>query len=134
VPCTLDRMGQGQCTQHSIQVVPNPLNDPALTIFASKPRMQYGANVSGGREGFTYYFSADYEDATGPIHLPAVMADELREQLGGGKPLDSQLEPNHLGQLNLRANVAANVPDQATVHVGVGYPPNQAPQEASGTP
>lgn len=132
--CTLYRMGQGQCTQDSVQVIPNPLNDPDLSIFAPKPRMQYGANVSGGREGFSYYFSADYEDATGPIHLPAAMVDELREQLGGGEPLESQLEPNHLGKLNLRANVVANVTDNATVRVDVGYTQSETRQMAFGNP
>ena len=132
--CTLYRMGQGQCEQEEITLVPNPLNDRDLTIFGSKPRMQYGANVSGGSQSFRYYFSGDFEDATGPIQLPSAMIDELEERLGSEKPLDSQLEPNHLGRLNLRANVAANVAENATVRVDVGYTQSDTRQMAFGNP
>jgi len=132
--CTLYRVGQGQCAQDSVSVIPNPLNNPDLTIFAPKPRMQYGANVSGGNQAFSYFFSADYEDATGPIHLPTSMVDELRDKLGGGKPLASQLEPNHLGKLNLRANVVTQLSEDATVRLDMGYTQSETRQMAFGNP
>src|SRR5690606_22333092 len=85
-------------------------------------------------EGFSYYFSVDYEDATGPIALPAIMRDELEEQLGGGKPLKSQLEPNRMDRLNLRANVVTNLTENATARVDVGYTQSETLQMAFGNP
>lgn len=132
--CTLRNVALGSCTQDSVTVIPNPLNDSELTIFGAKPTWQYGANVSGGSEELRYYFSADFEEATGPIRMPAGMMDELREQLGGGKPLKSQLEPNNLSKINLSANVVANIGKKATIRFNTGYTNNEVRQLSVGNP
>jgi TonB-linked SusC/RagA family outer membrane protein len=128
--CTLRNRALGNCAQDSVTAIPNPLNDPELTIFGVKPRWEYGANVSGGREDLRYYFSADFEDATGPLRLPRVMAEELQERLGGGKPPEAQLEPNRFDKLNLRANISTRLRETLDIRLNVGYTQSATRQTA----
>lgn len=132
--CTLRLVAAGTCTQDSVTYIQNPLNDPELTIFGPKPTWQYGANVSGGSEQLRYYFSADFEEATSPMRMPPVFVDELKEQMGGGKPLKSQLEPNTLDKINLAANVTAHLGERATIRFNAGYTNNRVRQLSVGNP
>lgn len=119
--CTLRNVSLGSCAQDSVTVIPNPFDDPDLTIFAAKPRWEYGLNVSGGSEQLRYYFSADFDEATGPIRLPPGMARQWREQRGGAKLPTEYLEPNREERLNLRANVFATLGETATLRVNAAY-------------
>jgi TonB-linked SusC/RagA family outer membrane protein len=132
--CTLQRQGQGLCAQDSVTVIPNPLNDPELTIFGPKPQWEYGASVAGGNDVLRYFFSADFEEATGPVRLPSAMVDELKERVGGGTIPKSQLEPITMDRLNLRANVSADLGERATVRVNLGYTQGETLQMAFGNP
>jgi TonB-linked SusC/RagA family outer membrane protein len=131
--CTLANVARGSCMQDSVTVIPNPLNNEELTIFGAKPTWQYGTNVSGGTEDLRYYFSADFEEATGPMRMPAALVDELKEQ-SGGKPLKSQLEPNALSKVNLAANLTANLGKTATIRFNTGYTKNEVRQLSVGNP
>ena len=102
--CGLWAQSLGSCTQDSVVTVRNPLNDPALTIFSSKPRWEYGANASGGRQDFRYYLAGDFENATGPLQMPSALAESLAVRRGTRLP-DEQREPNAFTKMNLRANV-----------------------------
>ena len=119
--CTLYSVSLGICTQDSVTVIPNPYDDPDLTIFASKPRWEYGVNVSGGSDALRYYFSADFDEATGPIQLPPSMAKQWREERGGAKLPAEYREPNREERLNLRANVVAILGAAATLRVNAAY-------------
>ncbi|HKT58955.1 MAG TPA: TonB-dependent receptor, partial [Gemmatimonadales bacterium] len=119
--CTLPQVAQGFCTQDSITVLPNPLRDPALTLFSSKPSWEYGANVSGGRQDLRYYFSGDFERAMGPVQLPPAIADSVAKARGLGEVPDDQLEPNALTRANLRANATAMLGEEAELRVAAGY-------------
>lgn len=119
--CPLGNVALGSCTQDSVTVVPNPLNDPELTILAAKPRFEYGANVSGGGESIGYYFSADIEDATGPVRMPAGLIEAIEEQRGLSELPEEQLEPNSFTKLNLRSNIDANLGGTANIRVATGY-------------
>ncbi len=119
--CTLRNVSLGSCAQDSVSVLANPYDDPDLTIFGSKPRWEYGMNVSGGSEQLRYYFSADFDEATGPIQLPPAMAKQWREERGGAKLPAEYLEPNRDERLNLRANVVAILGDAATLRVNAAY-------------
>jgi TonB-linked SusC/RagA family outer membrane protein len=132
--CSLYFQSQGFCSQDSVTVIPNPLNNSRNTILSSSPRWEYGANVSGGKEDLRYYFSADFEEAAGPVQLPAYMVTELRERLGGGKALESQLEPNRFDKLNLRANITAGLGENATIQLNMGYTQNSTRQLAAANP
>ncbi len=119
--CTLSSLAFGSCTrQDSITVLPNPLNDPKLTLFASKPSYEYGVNVAGGREDLRYYFSGDFEDATGPIQMPRALAEQLQQQRGLPELPEEWREPNTLTKLNLRSNVKA-VGERADVLISAAY-------------
>jgi TonB-linked SusC/RagA family outer membrane protein len=119
--CFLRGVASGDCVQDSVTVIPNPLNDPALTIFSSKPRWEYGANVAGGGQDLRYYFSADFEDATGPVQLPASMIDQVKARRGVGELPKELLEPNAFTNLNLRTTVSANLGRRAELRTTVGY-------------
>lgn len=132
--CTLYSLAAGYCAQQdSVTFIPNPLNNEELTIFGPKPTWQYGANVSGGTETLRYYFSADFEDATGPVRMPTALVDILKERTNG-KPLKSQLEPNTLNKVNLMANVTANLGPKATLRFNAGYTNNEVRQLQAGNP
>lgn len=119
--CTLRLQSLGTCTQDSVSVVRNPLNDPQLTVFGAKPRWQYGANVSGGTDVLSYYVSVDREQAVGPMRMPAAIAKQLEERLGKGGLSKSQLEPNAYNKLNLRTNLAAKAGGTATLRININY-------------
>lgn len=119
--CSLEFVGRGFCSQDSVTVLRNPLNDPQLTIFGSKPRWEYGANVSGGSQGLRYFFAGDFERATGPLRMPPVLADSLARKRGIQGLGDEQLEPNSFLKMNFRSNVSAEVGRKVTVNVNAGY-------------
>jgi TonB-dependent SusC/RagA subfamily outer membrane receptor len=72
--CQLQYVAVGYCTRDSITTIVNPLNDARLSLFHPKPSWNYGGNVTGGSESLRYYVSADLENATGPVRLPAAIA------------------------------------------------------------
>jgi TonB-linked SusC/RagA family outer membrane protein len=113
----------GLCTQTSVSQF-SPLNDPATSPLKTGFRQQYGANVSGGTEQFTYYLSGDYENEDGVFHLPDFEADSVR-QARGFLP-DNQLRPNTLERVSVRANLGANVSADADVQANVGYTSSDA--------
>ena len=120
--CTLFWLGLGVCSQQdSITVLPNPLNDPQLSIFDSKPTWEYGANVAGGQGDLRYYFSADLQDATGPIQMPPAVASQLMQQRGLRELPDEWRNPNTSSRLGLRSNVTAALSDAADLRLSAGY-------------
>jgi TonB-linked SusC/RagA family outer membrane protein len=82
------------CPQDRLFAV-NPLED--RSPFQHGTRIQYGGNVSGGREGLTYYVSGELEDEEG-----------IYAANGGRK-------------YNMRANLRALVSDRVEITVGTGY-------------
>ncbi len=116
--CLLQRVATGGCTQDSVTVIGNPLNDPDLTIFASKPRWEYGANVSGGSQNFRYFFGGNLEQVTGPLRMPPAMADSISLER---QVLTEQLEPNAFSKVNLHSNVAVRFGGSTELQVNAGY-------------
>lgn len=108
----------GLCTQTSVTQF-SPLDDPFTSPLKTGFRQQYGANVSGGTEQFTYYLSGDYENEDGVYRLPRFEEDSVRETRGF--VADNQLRPNTLGRVSLRANLGANVSADADLQANVGY-------------
>lgn len=119
--CALMQLATGFCArQDSIVVVPNPLNDPALTMFGAQPRQETGLSVAGGTQGVRYYFAAGVEDAVGPVVMPRAVAEFLEEQRGSGIPEDWR-NPNTRTNLNLRTNVTVHLGKAGELSVRAGY-------------
>ncbi len=120
--CSLFWLGLGVCTQQdSVTVLPNPLNNPQLTIFGSKPSWDYGANVAGGQGDLHYYFSADLQNQTGPIQMPPTMVQQLLQQRGRSELPQEWRDPNVLTKVNLRSNITAVLSDAADLRLSAGY-------------
>ncbi len=119
--CTLAQVAQAACVQEGIRIVENPLNNPALTIFSSAPRREFGANVSGGAGGVRYFLAADLEDATGPVRMPLELIGYLQEQRGVDRLPDEHLRPNTMQKLNLRSNLGVELSSRSTAQINVGY-------------
>jgi TonB-linked SusC/RagA family outer membrane protein len=111
------------CTQTSVSQF-SPLNDRSTSPLKTGFRQQYGANVSGGTDQFTYYLSGDYENEDGVFRLPDFEADSVRD-VRGFLP-DNQLRPNTLERVSLRANLGASVSADADVQANVGYTSSDA--------
>nr|MBA3970378.1 TonB-dependent receptor plug domain-containing protein [Gemmatimonadota bacterium] len=86
----------GGCRQDSVTSF-NTLMDPRTTPFSTGNRQRYGASVSGGTAGVTYFVSGDYEDERGVISA------------------------NQLQKANVRSNVQANVTDKLQLSANAGY-------------
>ena len=108
----------GLCTQTAVSQF-SPLDDPSTSPLKTGLRQQYGANVSGGTEQFTYYLSGDYENEDGVYRLPRFEEDSVRE-VRGTVP-DHQLRPNTLERVSVRANLGAHVSADADLQANVGY-------------
>jgi TonB-linked SusC/RagA family outer membrane protein len=116
--CTIQSELDGSCTQTGVTQF-SPLDDPFTSPLKTGLRQQYGANVSGGTEQFTYYLSGDYESEDGVYRLPEFEEDSVRA--ARGTVPDYQVRPNTLERLNLRANLGANVSADADLQANVGY-------------
>jgi outer membrane receptor protein involved in Fe transport len=116
--CIVQYELDGLCTQTSIDRY-SPLQDPATRPLKAGLRQQYGANVSGGNEFATYFLSGTYENENGVFRLPQFEEDSIR-QARGDVP-QSQIRPNALTKVSLRANVNANIARNADLTASVGY-------------
>ncbi|GBD32685.1 TonB-dependent receptor SusC [bacterium HR33] len=116
--CTLILVSLGSCVQDSI-VSFNVLEDPATTPISTGHRAQYGANVSGGSDVLSYFISGELEKEVGTYELPDSIQDTLRA-IRGELP-DHMLRPNSVERINLRANLRAQVLDNADLTVSAGY-------------
>lgn len=116
--CILQFQLDGLCTRTSLEVG-SPLETPATRPYKAGLRQQYGANVSGGTEQVTYYLSGDYEQEDGVYRLPKFEEDSIRGARGDVP--ETQIRPNALERLSLRANVSANVSADADIQANVGY-------------
>jgi TonB-linked SusC/RagA family outer membrane protein len=108
----------GLCTQTAVTQF-SPLDNSFTSPLKTGLRQQYGANVSGGTEGLTYYLSGDYENEDGVYRLPRFEEDSIRS-VRGFVP-ENQIRPNALERLSLRANLGANVSADADLQANVGY-------------
>jgi TonB-linked SusC/RagA family outer membrane protein len=116
--CIVQYELDGLCTQTSVEQY-SPLEDPATRPLKAGLRQQYGGSVSGGSEFATYYLSASYESEDGVFRLPKFEEDSIR-QSEGSVPT-SQIRPNALQKLALRANLGANVASNANLTGTLGY-------------
>jgi TonB-linked SusC/RagA family outer membrane protein len=120
--CSLEIVAAKICAQDSVVTFANPLKNEATTLFTGEPRMETGASVSGGLGDFRYFFSANYEDVTGPLRMPKAQAEKL--ELTRGELPEEVLLPNALEKLNLRANTSAVIGRTLDINLNTGYTRN----------
>lgn len=94
--CTNYNAAAGSCRQDSTAVF-NVLEDSRTTPFSDGNRQKYGASVSGGNAGTTYFVSADREREQGVIDY------------------------NIFEKNNFRANLNANVTDKLRLQASSSY-------------
>ena len=116
--CILQFELDGDCTQTSVDVY-SPLENKATRPLKTGFRQQHGINVSGGSDVGTYYLSAGYESEDGVFRLPRMEEDSVRGVLGSVPR--TQIRPNALERLTLRANLTGNVAKNADVSAELGY-------------
>ena len=104
--------------QTSVDVY-SPLENKFTRPLKTGFRQQHGVNVSGGSDVVTYYLSAGYESEDGVFRLPKFEEDSIRGLLGSVP--ETQIRPNALERLTLRANLTGNVSKDADVSVELGY-------------
>ena len=97
----------------------SPLENKATRPLKTGFRQQHGVNVSGGSDVGTYYLSAGYESEDGVFRLPKFEEDSIRDLLGSVP--QTQIRPNALEKLSLRANLTGNLSKNADVSAELGY-------------
>ncbi len=116
--CILQFQLEDQCTRTALEIG-SPLENPASRPFKAGLRQQHGVNVSGGTDQLTYYLSGDYEQEDGVYRLPAFEEDSIRTARGDVP--ETQIRPNALERVSVRANIGANVSADADLQANVGY-------------
>jgi TonB-linked SusC/RagA family outer membrane protein len=105
--CRLIDSVTGLCAIDSLTTF-NPLHDAESSPLGTGLRHQLGAQVRGGVDRFTYFFSGEHERETGYFRLPTSEQERLMEERGATSLPDDQIRPNWLERLSLRANTGAN--------------------------
>ncbi len=116
--CTIQDDLNGDCTQTSVDQY-QPLNDPATRPYKAGLRQKHGLNVSGGNEIATYFLSGEYENEVGPFRLPKFEEDSIRADRGEIR--ETQVRPNALEKVSLRANVRSDVSRSLDLSASLGF-------------
>jgi TonB-linked SusC/RagA family outer membrane protein len=117
--CLVVQISQGVCRQDSLAVW-NPLEDAATSPLGSGRRWVAGAQVSGGVQRFRYFVSAERENETGYLEMPAADIQRLETTRGVTSLPDWQLRPNALTKTSVRANVGTSIGKVADVQLSNG--------------
>jgi TonB-linked SusC/RagA family outer membrane protein len=116
--CTLPEVSTGVCTVDSMRVYA-PLHDDDATPVGTGSRYQVGAQLSAGTETVRYFLSAEREEETGVLELPAFERRRFAEEK---LPIRDWVErPNELARNTLRANLNASVNQSLDLSVSTGY-------------
>ncbi|MGI9626465.1 MAG: TonB-dependent receptor domain-containing protein, partial [Longimicrobiales bacterium] len=116
--CLLDFEAQGLCTQTGLSSY-QVLDDARLSPFDDGSRAQYGFSVRGGSENINYYVSGELEAEDGPYSLP--QADREILEAGGIRINETTERPSQIDRVNVRANINAQIAEDATLTVNAGY-------------
>jgi TonB-linked SusC/RagA family outer membrane protein len=117
--CTLQDQFNGNCTINSLTKY-SPLTNPATRPLKPGFRQQQNLSVSGGTDQANYFLAAGYETEDGVFRLPAQEEDSVRRANNGAIP-KTQIRPNALSKLSVRANLGANVSKTADVQASLAY-------------
>ena len=114
--CTLVQVAARVCTADSVTTF-NPLMHRETSPIGTGMRQQTGAQLSGGVAGFTYFGSAEIENETGFLEMPAIDRERIARERGGVSVPHEQLRPNALRKVSLRANAGTAVGANADLNL-----------------
>ena len=109
-----------RCVQDSVTSY-NLWTDPTNTPLATGNRNEVGVQVSGGSDAVRYYVSSQWERELGTLQMPEVWAQRILATRGVSSVPEEELKPNDLRNVNVRANVSANLNDKMDVQVSTGF-------------
>ncbi len=116
--CTIQEELRGNCTQTQLDQF-QALNDKATRPYKAGLRQQHGLNVSGGNDVATYFLSGEYENEVGPYRLPRFEEDSIREAIGEVR--ETQIRPNALEKVSLRANIGSVISPTLDFNASLGF-------------
>jgi TonB-linked SusC/RagA family outer membrane protein len=100
--CTLPQVSAGSCLLDSVRIY-SPFHDADATPLGTGYRNQFGVQVSGGADQLRYFLSAEREEETGVLTLPAF---ERRRFDSTNTPIREWTDrPNVMDRLSFRANL-----------------------------
>jgi TonB-dependent SusC/RagA subfamily outer membrane receptor len=117
--CLLTAAAAGTCVIDSLTTF-NPFENAATTPIGLGRRAQYGGQVSGGVERFTYLFAGDVESETGYLKMPDGDVQRVSAERGVADLPAEQLRPNAERKLSLRTNVGAALTQSADAMLSLG--------------
>jgi TonB-linked SusC/RagA family outer membrane protein len=109
-----------RCVQDSVTSY-NLWTDPTNTPLATGNRNEVGVQVSGGSDAVRYYVSSQFERELGTLQMPDVWAQRILATRGVTSVPEEELKPNDLRNVNVRANISANLNDKMDVQVSSGF-------------
>ncbi|HEY2066974.1 MAG TPA: SusC/RagA family TonB-linked outer membrane protein [Gemmatimonadaceae bacterium] len=118
--CLLLQVAAGQCVIDSLTTF-NPLNDAATTPLGRGTQQEYGLQVAGGADRFTYFLSGGYQQEVGFLRMPDAEQDRIKTERGVASLPDEQIRPNGLQKINLRANAMASNGGTSDASLAIGY-------------
>ncbi|MCC6318699.1 MAG: SusC/RagA family TonB-linked outer membrane protein [Gemmatimonadaceae bacterium] len=98
----------------------NPLGDAGTSPYTQKPRYVGGLQASGGTDLLRFFVAGEREIETGPYEMPSSEVRRLTTERGKA-PTERQINPNHLEQNTLRANMQLALAQNMTLDVSTGY-------------
>jgi len=116
--CTLPQVSAGTCLADSVRVYA-PLHDADATPLGTGNRYQAGVQLMAGTDVINYFISAEREDETGTMRLPAF---EQRRMDSAGIPIrEWTRRPNELGRNSFRANANLRVGPKLDIGAQSGF-------------
>ena len=120
VRCPAISVAAGICRSDSLRVGNAFLID-SLSPIDQGSRTQYGLQVSGGNDRVQYFVSGETEGETGIYKMPEIEIARLKAERGVSSIPSSQIRPNALDRNSLRANLTAQIANNATLQISSGF-------------
>jgi TonB-dependent SusC/RagA subfamily outer membrane receptor len=127
--CWLQAQALGWCQIDTVSHY-QPFEDERFTIFGTGWRQQYGASASGGSERINYFVSGEWEEEVGPYELKPLYRQRLDSL--GFEVKETTKRPQQLHKVSLRANLSAQLAENAFLTLNTGYVTSRTSLTANG--
>ncbi|MEO6332057.1 MAG: TonB-dependent receptor [Gemmatimonadaceae bacterium] len=116
--CRVIEVATARCTQDSLLAF-NLFEDPETTPLGTGSRGQYGAQLSGGVEGVTYFVSGEWEEEIGVYETPRFEVARFDTMVAGIR--FDQRRPNAMRRGTFRANLNVGLGERGDIAISTGY-------------